>query len=161
MMLLKKAYGPAVLAAISVIPTVIFSQIAKDRFLRCYQDAGLLQTSQLDGWDTSMPTSREQREEYRKWLVDCHKASFVPICLSGLDNFLTAQPAVAISDERDNESVFEEAKIAPRPRASTFDAGSLQSTQRGALFRRTYATPPSASTTGLLFNRPEKHLHSI
>jgi hypothetical protein len=163
MMILKKAYAPAGLAAFSVIPSYIFSQIAKDRFLRCYQDAGLLQTSQLDGWDTSMPTSREVREEYRKWLVDCHKASFVPICLSGLDNFLTAEPSVAIPDERDmdNESAFEEAKISPRPRASTFDVGSLQSTQRGALFRRTSAISPSASPTGLLFNRPEKHLHSF
>jgi hypothetical protein len=71
------------------------------------------------------------------------------------------EPAVAIPDERDNESVFEEAKISPRPRASTFDVGSLQSTQRGALFRRTSAMSPSASPEGLLFNRPEKHLHSL
>lgn len=71
MMVLKKAYGPAFLAALSIVPTVLFGEVTKERFLRCYQDAGLVQTSQLDGWDISQPTSPGLREEFRQWLVDC------------------------------------------------------------------------------------------
>ena len=74
-MILKKAYGPAALAGVSVAPIFFFNQIAKERFQSCYQDAGLLQTSNMDGWDFSVPTSQSSREEFRKWLVDCHKAS--------------------------------------------------------------------------------------
>jgi hypothetical protein len=147
MMILKKAYGPAALAALSIYPTYLFSHICKDRFLRCYRDAGLLQTSQLDGWDLTKPTSREERDEYRKWLVDCHKASFVPICLAGSDNFLTAEPAVVIPMEQDREDEFEESSIAPQQRTSTFDSNSVssQSKQRGAMFRR---IPSSRSLSG-------------
>jgi hypothetical protein len=142
MMILKYAYGPAALAGLSVIPTYMFGEIAKDRFLRCYQDAGLLQTSQLDGWDTSKPTSVEMRDEYRKWLVDCHKASFVPICLAGSDNFITAEPSVVVPTDRDSDE-FEEI-IAPRRRANTFDQSYLQTGQRGAMFRRISSALPSS-----------------
>ena len=53
----------------------------------------MLQTSELDGWNTEDETSMVERERYRKWLVDCHKASYVPICVNGEDNFLTSEPA--------------------------------------------------------------------
>ena len=137
MMSLKEAFGPAFLAGISVVPTYLFGEIAKDRFMRSYQDAGLLQTSQLDGWDTSKPTSVEKREEFRKWLVDCHKASYVPICLSGSDNFLTAEPSVVVPIDRDEETLeSEDFSFETRRRASTLDHGMLQSHQRGAVFTR-------------------------
>jgi hypothetical protein len=135
MMVLKYAYGPAALAGLSLFPTYTFSVIAKDRFLRCYQDAGLLQTSQLDGWDTSKPTSVEMREEYRKWLVDCHKASFVPICLAGLDSFITGEPSVVVSTERDNDE-FEEAEIHSGENEHLLGPSFLHSDQRGAVFSR-------------------------
>ena len=38
-----------------------------------------------------------------KWLVDCHKASFVPICLAGSDNFITAVPARVEPIEEDQD----------------------------------------------------------
>jgi hypothetical protein len=135
MMLLKYAYGPAALAGLSLFPTHMFGVIAKDRFLRCYQDAGLLQTSQLDGWDTSKPTSVEMRKEYRNWLVDCHKASFVPICLAGLDNFITAEPSVVVPTERDRDE-FEEAKIDSGEGAHLLGPSFLRTDQRGAVFTR-------------------------
>ena len=94
-MVLKQAPGPSILAGISIVPTYFFNTIANERFLRAYQDAGLLQTSRLDGWDGDIPSSRH-REEYRNWLVDCHKASYVPVCLAGVDNFLTAEPSVSL-----------------------------------------------------------------
>jgi hypothetical protein len=62
-MLLKQAAGPAV--------------AIKERYLRAFQDAALLQTSLLDGWDTSTEYSIENREEFRQFLVDAHKAAYV------------------------------------------------------------------------------------
>jgi len=161
-MVLKKAYGPAFLAGLSIAPTLVFGQRTKERFLRCYQDAGLVQTSQLDGWDITKPTSWNDREEFRKWLVDCHKAAYIPICLAGVDNFLTAEPAVVLSNEGDNSmeatmemkmehrrprAASQESLVAHRPRTSTMDSAiasiqSSQSNQRNALFRR---VPRSAS----------------
>lgn len=89
------------MASISILPTFIFGQVTKDRFLRCYLDAGLVQTSELDGWDTSKPTSFDDRQEFRRWLVDCHKASYVPICLAGVNNISTVEPAVAVPLDAD------------------------------------------------------------
>jgi hypothetical protein len=55
--------------------------------------------SQYDG-DSSVKTiSWLEQEEYRRWLVDCHKASYLPTCLSGgKKNILTTEPAVVLSD---------------------------------------------------------------
>jgi hypothetical protein len=135
MMVLKYAYAPAAMAGLSVFPTHMFGVIAKDRFLRSYQDAGLLQTSQLDGWDTSKPTSVEIREEYRKWLIDCHKASFVPICLAGSDNCMTSEPSVVVPTERDRDE-FEEAQTDSGEDAHLLGPRFLHTDQRGAVFTR-------------------------
>lgn len=101
MMILKSAYGPAFLAALAVIPTIFFNQITKSYFLLSYQDAGLIQTSLLDG--KGKFTSVARRNEFLKWLVDCHKASFVPICLAGSDNFITSVPARVEPIEEDQD----------------------------------------------------------
>jgi hypothetical protein len=141
MMFLKYAFGPAILAFVTIIPTYIFNLAAKDRFLRAYQDTALLQTSKLDLWDTSEQTSVQMREEYRQWLVDCHKASFIPICLAGVDNFLTAEPAVVVPAANDMdapnflEDLEEASPVGPRRRANT--APEVKTTnQRGATFSR-------------------------
>jgi len=158
MMVLKLAYGPAMLAALSIVPTFMFSQVAKDRFLRCYNDAGLVQTSQLDGWDVSKSKSTSEREAFRKWLVDCHKASYIPICLAGMESYLTAEPAVVIPTEKDRttragnvmelrgpnarklRTMSQESLYAQRSRLDTMDSAfaSMNSTgsQRCTLFRR-------------------------
>ena len=102
LLLLRRAVAPAILIAIAIIPTLLFSRTARRAFQRAYDDAGLKQTSQLDGWDTLQATSQGQREEYRKWLVDCHKASYVPICLAGSDCPLTVEPSVVTEDDRDD-----------------------------------------------------------
>lgn len=122
MMVLKKGFGPAFLCAISILPTFFFGQLCKDRFLRCYQDAGLVQTSQLDGWDSSQPKSFAELEVFRKWLVDCHKAAYVPICLSGADNFLTVEPAVVLPTERDTPMSSSTGTNPQRPRRDTMDS---------------------------------------
>jgi hypothetical protein len=132
MMSLKRAPGPALLAAFALIPTLFFRAMTNQKFHRAYQDAGLLQTSRLDGWDRAEPTSMKAREEFRRWLVDCHKASFVPICLAGQDNFLTAEPAVVIANDDD---VVEKKPIEDVPSPLSRNTW-LVSTQPGATFKR-------------------------
>ena len=129
MMVLKKAVGPAILAALSIVPTTVFRNIAIARFHRAYVNPGLLQTSKLDGWDSTKATSVQNREEFRKWLVDCHKASFVPICLAGSDNFLTAEPAVVVPTDRDQG-------IGALGVERRFSKEVRKSPQHGAVFRR-------------------------
>jgi hypothetical protein len=81
MLILKNARGPAVIAILLVVPTAAFRRTCLKRFLNAYQDAALLQTSLLDGWDTSENSrvrTAEGREEFRQFLVDSHKAAYVP-----------------------------------------------------------------------------------
>jgi hypothetical protein len=136
MMLLKNSHGPALLAGLAVIPTLMFNRITKERFLRPYSDAGLLQTSQLDGWDYIKLSSHESREEFRRWLVDCHKASFIPICLAGKDNFFSYEPAVAIPDGPNTPR--KSPALSSKP---SYDSGASiyerqDTPQKGAMFRR-------------------------
>jgi hypothetical protein len=86
MILLKGAIAPAILAGLLSIPTLVFRRTAIRRFLNAYQEAALLQTSLLDGWDApedSYIRSLEGREEFRQFLVDCHKAAYLPACIAG------------------------------------------------------------------------------
>lgn len=122
-MMLKQAAGPSIAAMLTVVPTVLFSKGVRERYLRSFQDAALLQTSLLDGWDTATEYSVEKREEFRQFLVDAHKAAYVssvfirmlsrwthanaiqvPVCLAGTDTdeFLTAEPAIVVHTEADD-----------------------------------------------------------
>jgi hypothetical protein len=97
---LKGSLGCAVFIGCCTFPTFLFSLWTEDQFLRPFKDTALLQTSRLDGGQDSF--SESQREEFRRWLVDCHKASYVPTCLLGSkDNLLTVEPAVVIPKDRD------------------------------------------------------------
>jgi len=102
-MILKQAVGPAVAACIPVLPTVLFHRAMKRKYLRPFQDAALLQTSLLDGWDNIDNSSMEKREEFRQFLVDAHKAAYVPVCIASGDDEegLTAEPAVVVPLETD------------------------------------------------------------
>ena len=81
-MVLKAAVGPAVLAGLPMIVTIVFYQAMNKRYRRAFDDAALLQTSLLDGWDTRQPQTFEEREDFRRFLVDAHKAAYVPICIA-------------------------------------------------------------------------------
>ena len=96
-LLLKQAFVFGIITVLMPFPTFVFSQWTKEKFQRSYNDAGLWQTSKLDG--LSYKESMQDREKYRRWLVDAHKASYVPICLSGGEDFLTTQPAVVVPIE--------------------------------------------------------------
>mmetsp|Transcript_2086 Transcript_2086/g.3075 ORF Transcript_2086/g.3075 Transcript_2086/m.3075 type:complete len:165 (+) Transcript_2086:1-495(+) len=59
--------------------------------------------SLLDGWDNSLPTTVEKREEFRKFLVDAHKAAYIPVCIAGgATHVLTAEPAVVVASDNDD-----------------------------------------------------------
>ena len=49
----------------------------RNRFLRSFEDAALCQTSMLDGWYDEGNFTFDKREEFRKFLVDAHKAAYV------------------------------------------------------------------------------------
>ena len=76
-MALKQAAGPAVGAIFVTVPTFLFRNNMKARFSRAFEDAALLQTSLLDGWDNAHDYSVQKREEFRQFLVDAHKAAYV------------------------------------------------------------------------------------
>jgi hypothetical protein len=102
MMALKSALGPAIVAAIPVVPTYLYRSAINKRFRRAFEDASLLQTAALDGWDPAAELTMQDREEFRKFLVDSHKAAYVPVCIAGDDtDVLTAEPAVVVPTERD------------------------------------------------------------
>lgn len=132
-MVLKDAIGPAIFAGLPVIPTYLYRKHLLKTYKRAYEDAGLLQTSLLDGWDNTMPTTLESREEFRNFLVDAHKAAYIPVCIAGgATNILTAEPAVAIPSE--NDDMIGYGQIADTPSSAV-----NISSQRGA-----YMTPRSS-----------------
>ena len=53
MMSLKQAAGPALAAALPLIPTIFFRYVVRRRYLRAFTDAALLQTSLLVGTKVS------------------------------------------------------------------------------------------------------------
>ena len=63
----------------------------------------------LSALDSSFPLSAEKREEYRKFLVDSHKAAYVPICMAvGETTCLTKEPAEVIPyEDEDDEATLE------------------------------------------------------
>ena len=63
-------------------------------------DVSLLQTSLLDGWDYTQPLTYEERDNFRRFLEDAHKAACVPICIAGgQTKILTSEPAVTVPFE--------------------------------------------------------------
>jgi hypothetical protein len=131
---------------------------AYSKYKRSYDDAALLQTALLDGWDTTQPSPMEQREEFRRWLVDAHKAAFVPVCLFGLDTVgcLTAEPAVVIPMEsdvvpQDGDVPVDEDCQSQVDRGVQSPKSPVASNQVGATFRRSvYAVSLLRKTTGTM-----------
>lgn len=109
MMTLRRAFGPAVAAFVPIFPTIVYRWILRGRYLRAFDDVALLQTSLLDGWDTNEETSLSKREEFRQFLVDCHKAAYVPVCIaSDQGTLITSEPAVALPLDYDNDEDFDD-----------------------------------------------------
>jgi hypothetical protein len=104
MMVLRRAFGPACAAFLPLVPIVAYRVILRRRYMKAFDDVALLQTSLLDGWDTNEETNVAKREEFRQFLVDCHKAAYVPVCIaSGEGTMITSEPAVVVPLEMDVE----------------------------------------------------------
>lgn len=147
MMGLKQAFGPALMGAIPFVPTIVFRYSTRKRFLRAFMDAALLQTSNLDMWDSTKPTSLEKREEFRRFLVDAHKASYVPVCIAGRDDgkkTLTAEPAVVVPHPNDTYDVLSTEEPDPKDELQEL-VHNVQCQQYGASLRRVSAITPSHS----------------
>ena len=100
--MLKGNYLEGMIIGSMIILTLLYNSIILEKFLRPYQDAALLQTGRLHYNCSSASYSWMEREEMRRWLVDCHKASYVPTCLSGgSKNLLTAEPAITTATDED------------------------------------------------------------
>ncbi|KAG7373736.1 protein of unknown function DUF221-domain containing protein [Nitzschia inconspicua] len=101
---LMAAYWEGIFIGCCAIPTYLFHLWTLDQFYRPYHDCALIQTSRLGSWQDC--NSVKKREEYRNWLVDSHKASYVPLCLLGTQkNLLTAETAVVVPKESDEETL--------------------------------------------------------
>jgi len=108
-LVLKQNVWEGFFIALFIIPTVLYNSIILEKYLRPYQDAALLQTSRMyyqygrDSNPSINTSSWLEQEEYRRWLVDCHKASYLPTCLSGGEtNILTTEPAVVIAEGKES-----------------------------------------------------------
>eukprot|EP00565_Helicotheca_tamesis_P007263 CAMPEP_0185740608 /NCGR_PEP_ID=MMETSP1171-20130828/38190_1 /TAXON_ID=374046 /ORGANISM="Helicotheca tamensis, Strain CCMP826" /LENGTH=106 /DNA_ID=CAMNT_0028412499 /DNA_START=23 /DNA_END=343 /DNA_ORIENTATION=- len=89
----------------------------------------------------------EKREEFRQFLIDAHKAAYIPVCIAGgATSALTAEPAVTVPNENDeyefpvssSMSHFDskDHEIASEALSSTgYDLRSTKN-QLGASFRR-------------------------
>lgn len=113
MMIFKQAIGPSVLAFVPFFPTYFWRQSTLATFRRSYQDASLFHTSELDGLEPQEKTSHDLRESFRRFLVDAHKAAYVPVCLARSANresvkgsyVFTSEPACVINHDDDVYSV--------------------------------------------------------
>lgn len=144
MMILKQAFWPAFLAIVPFIPSVHFRDSMRSTFHRAYEDASLFHVSDLDGHDLKEATSPELRESFRRFLVDAHKAAYVPVCLARgaakdprKKSFVfTSEPACVVKHDSDVIDT-------PRPGANALSYGPQFSFGRSPLFSGG-AVPPSA-----------------
>jgi len=149
-MALKVAVGPAILASLLCVPTLVFRRLSRQRFLRAYEDAALLQTSLLDGWDTtsdSTTRTMQGREEFRQFLVDAHKACYVPVAVVGTntDKILTAEPAVVVPTATDTDLATLSGDLPPFPLQTSLgprnvSSDSTRGHQVGVVMRRMLTT---------------------
>jgi hypothetical protein len=132
--MLKGNYCAGIIIGSMILPTLLYNSIILEKFLRSYQDAALLQTGRLHYDWSSAPNSWMEREEMRRWLVDCHKASYVPTCLSGgSKNLLTAEPAITTATDEDI-NIEDQANIANVQSVRSFLI--RQKAQKGGILRR-------------------------
>jgi hypothetical protein len=102
MLVIRRAVGPSLVAFLTLIPIIFYRWTLLNRYLKAFTDVALLQTSLLDGWDTTEESCVSKREEFRQFLVDCHKAAYVPVCIASDEaKVITSEPAVVMPLETD------------------------------------------------------------
>lgn len=136
---LKEGLVPAGLAASTIVPIFLFQRDMQKCYLRAFQDGALLQTSLLDGWNATETSSMSEREEFRRFLVDAHKAAYVPVCLAATDtdDFLTAEPALVVPLETDSDApIPRTASVSPSEHSAALSPDSMSIDAQSNSFQR-------------------------
>jgi len=134
---LKRNMWEGAFVSLWIIPTLLYNDIILEKFLRPYRDAALLQTSRMYNRLEDPTTSWLEREEYRRWLVDCHKASYLPTCLSGgTKNNLTSEPAVVLLEKMSSTIETVDDQKSEKNRESFRRLLKRQDCQKGGILRR-------------------------
>jgi len=118
-LIFRQAIGPAIFAFIPFPITYLFRQSTLASFLKAYEDASLFHTSELDGLEPHERTSRDIRESFRRFLVDAHKAAYVPVCLARSSQqesdkgsiVLTSEPSCVINHDDDVNFIGDSPRI--------------------------------------------------
>lgn len=103
---LKNALGPGLIATLAIPATIWFQWYCKRRYEPAFENTALLRTSLLDGRDSLDEMSMDRREDHRRFLVDAHKAAYIPACIAGSESaaILTSTPAVVVPHSIDSNS---------------------------------------------------------
>ena len=132
--LLKGNIAEGFIIGSCIIVTLVYNNIILEKFLRPFKDASLHKTGMMYTKHQRHGESWQDREEFRRWLVDCHKASYLPTCLSGgKKNLMTAEPATVVPRMAYSGPIDEET---PSMR-KLFDR---QQSQKGGIMRQRHAT---------------------
>jgi len=105
-MKLKHAYGPGLIATAAIPVTIWYQWSLKRKYDPAFENTALLRTSLLDGSESLDDMTMKRREEHRRFLVDAHKAAYVPVCIAGTEtaNFMTSEPAQVVRAGIDSDS---------------------------------------------------------
>lgn len=122
------------------IPTLLFNSIVLEKFLRPFRDASLRYTGKIYNTRNAKDETEDPwqaREEFRRWLVDCHKASYLPTCLSGGErNLLTAEPAMVVPKiVQPKEEIIGSADL-EKQNSNMRNLFQRQTAQKGGIMRR-------------------------
>lgn len=131
-MTLKTAYGCSVFSALAIPTTIYFQWSVKKRYKPSFENTALLRTTLLDGKDSLDDMTLDRREEHRQFLVDAHKAAYIPACIAGTESasVMVDTPAVVVKDriidsKGSQDSSDSESVVPPRdPLASSARSNS-------------------------------------
>lgn len=139
-MVLKTAYGCSFVSALAIPTTLSFHWNVKKRYKPSFMNTALLRTNLLDGKETLDDMTIERREEHRRYLVDSHRAAYIPACLCGTEceEALTAAPAFVIKDRiidsrgSEDSHALREIASAVSPIPMSIDTGTSSDDRRVA-----------------------------
>ena len=80
-MSLKYAHTAAAIAFVPIIPTYIFWKSCYSQLMPAFERVALFNSSFID-LHYDRVSSTEERQKYLDFLVDCHKAAYIPMCIA-------------------------------------------------------------------------------
>lgn len=103
---LKDAIGAALVSAFAVPTTMWFQWYCKMKYEPAFENTTLLRTNLIDGWDSLSNMTMQKREEHLRFLVDTHKAAYIPVCIAGSEgaNILTSTPGTVVPHSIDSDN---------------------------------------------------------